>query len=58
MLQNILDCVTERTAGHVGTVTSQLTRMPFEETTRELESRGIEVLLDAARSIGIVPLIG
>ena len=58
VLQNILDCVTERTVlAMIDTVTSPTgLRMPFEEITRELESRGIEVLLDAAHGIGMVPL--
>lgn len=58
VLQNILDCVTERTVlAMIDTVTSPTgLRMPFEEITNELESRGIEVLLDAAHGIGMVPL--
>ena len=41
----------------IDTVTSPTgLRMPFEELTNLFESKGIEVLLDAAHGIGMVPL--
>ena len=41
----------------IDTVTSPTgLRMPFEELTSFFESRGVEVLLDAAHGIGMIPL--
>ena len=41
----------------IDTVTSPTgLRMPFEELTQLFEARGIEVLLDAAHGIGMIPL--
>ena len=41
----------------IDTVTSPTgLRMPFEELTQLFETRGIEVLLDAAHGIGMIPL--
>lgn len=60
--EEIIDCimssVTEKTRlVMLDTVTSPTgLRMPFEKLVPMLESRGINVLLDAAHGIGIVPL--
>jgi len=50
--------VTEKTVlAMIDTVTSPTgLRMPFERLTKELESQGIPVLLDAAHGIGMLPL--
>jgi isopenicillin-N epimerase len=50
--------VTEKTVlALIDTVTSPTgLRMPFERLTKELEGRGIPVLLDAAHGIGMIPL--
>ena len=54
----IMDAVTDRTVlALIDTVTSPTgMRMPFEELTKQLQSRGVDVLLDAAHGPGIVPL--
>ena len=54
----IMDAVTDRTVlALIDTVTSPTgMRMPFEELTMQLQSRGVDVLLDAAHGPGIVPL--
>ena len=54
----IMDAVTDRTVlALIDTVTSPTgMRMPFEELTTQLQSRGVDVLLDAAHGPGIVPL--
>ena len=54
----IMDGVTERTVlAMIDTVTSPTgLLMPFERLTKELEARGVAVLLDAAHGIGMVPL--
>ena len=54
----IMDAVTHRTVlALIATVTSPTgMRMPFEELTMQLQSRGVDVLLDAAHGPGIVPL--
>jgi len=58
VIELILNSSTPKTKlAMIDTVTSPTgLRMPFEEITRELESRGINVLLDAAHGPGIVPL--
>ena len=50
--------VTEKTVlAMIDTVTSPTgLRMPFERLTKELESQGVSVLLDAAHGIGMLPL--
>ena len=54
----IMAGVTERTVlAMIDTVTSPTgLLMPFERLTKELEARGVAVLLDAAHGIGMVPL--
>ncbi len=54
----VLAAATDRTRlAMIDAVTSPTAlRLPFERLTRELESRGIDVLLDAAHGAGIVPL--
>ena len=54
----IMGAVTDRTVlALIDTVTSPTgMRMPFEELTAQLQSRGVDVLLDAAHGPGIVPL--
>ncbi|MFL2493391.1 MAG: aminotransferase class V-fold PLP-dependent enzyme [Candidatus Thalassarchaeum sp.] len=54
----IMEAVTERTVlALIDTVTSPTgSRMPFEELTNRLQSRGVDVLLDAAHGPGIVPI--
>ena len=54
----MMDAATEKTKlVMIDTVTSPTgLRMPFEELTSLFEARGIEVLLDAAHGIGMVPL--
>ncbi len=58
VIESILDSVTERTVlAMIDTVTSPTgLRMPFEQLSRELEDRGVAVLLDAAHGIGMLPL--
>jgi len=58
VLDIIMDAVTDRTVlAMIDTVTSPTgMRMPFEELTMQLQSRGVDVLLDAAHGPGIVPL--
>jgi len=54
----ILEAVTEKTVlAMIDTVTSPTgLRMPFEELVSKLQSKGVDVLLDAAHGAGIVPL--
>ena len=54
----MLNAATEKTKlVMIDTVTSPTgLRMPFEELTQLFETRGIEVLLDAAHGIGMIPL--
>jgi len=54
----MMDAATEKTKlVMIDTVTSPTgLRMPFEELTSLFEARGIEVLLDAAHGIGMIPL--
>ena len=54
----IMAGVTERTVlAMIDTVTSPTgLLMPFEQLTKELEAKGVAVLLDAAHGIGMVPL--
>ncbi|MDP6870655.1 MAG: aminotransferase class V-fold PLP-dependent enzyme [Candidatus Thalassarchaeaceae archaeon] len=54
----ILDAVTENTVlALIDTVTSPTgLRMPFEKLVRDLQHRGVDVLLDAAHGPGIVPI--
>jgi isopenicillin-N epimerase len=54
----VLAAATDRTRlAMIDAVTSPTAlRLPFERLTRELESRGVDVLLDAAHGAGIVPL--
>jgi isopenicillin-N epimerase len=58
VLDIIMGAVTDRTVlALIDTVTSPTgMRMPFEELTEQLQSRGVDVLLDAAHGPGIVPL--
>jgi isopenicillin-N epimerase len=58
VIEAILNHVTERTKlALIDTVTSPTgLRMPFEKLVTELQSRDIDVLLDAAHGPGIVPL--
>ena len=58
VLDIIMDAVTDRTVlALIDTVTSPTgMRMPFEELITQLQSRGVDVLLDAAHGPGIVPL--
>ena len=57
VLDIIMGAVTDRTVlALIDTVTSPTgMRMPFEELTVQLQSRGVDVLLDAAHGPGIVP---
>ena len=54
----MMDAATEKTKlVMIDTVTSPTgLRMPFEELTSLFEEKGIEVLLDAAHGIGMIPL--
>ncbi|MDP6220919.1 MAG: aminotransferase class V-fold PLP-dependent enzyme [Candidatus Thalassarchaeaceae archaeon] len=54
----VMGAVTDRTVlALIDTVTSPTgMRMPFEELVVQLQSRGVDVLLDAAHGPGIVPL--
>jgi isopenicillin-N epimerase len=54
----MMNAATEKTKlVMIDTVTSPTgLRMPFEELTQLFETRGIEVLLDAAHGIGMIPL--
>ena len=58
VIQTILSHTTERTKlALIDTVTSPTgIRLPFEEIVKQLQSKGIDVLLDAAHGPGIVPL--
>ena len=58
ILEEILQKVTEKTQlALIDTVTSPTgLRLPFEELVSELQSRNVDVLLDAAHGPGIVPL--
>ena len=58
IIEEILQRVTERTKlALIDTITSPTgLRLPFEELVNELQSRNIDVLLDAAHGPGIVPL--
>ena len=58
IIEEILQKVTEKTRlALVDTVTSPTgLRLPFEELVSELQSRDVDVLLDAAHGPGIVPL--
>ena len=50
-------CTTRTKLVMIDTVTSPTgLRMPFEELTEFFEGRGVEVLLDAAHGIGMIPL--
>ena len=58
IIQTILSHTNERTKlALIDTVTSPTgIRLPFEEIVKQLQSKGIDVLLDAAHGPGIVPL--
>ena len=58
IIDNIMECVTEKTKlAMIDTVTSPTgLLMPFKELVDLLESKGINVLLDAAHGIGMIPL--
>ncbi len=58
VIELMMKSVTEQTVlAMIDTVTSPTgLRMPFEELTKSLEDRGVEVLLDAAHGIGMIPL--
>ena len=58
IIDNIMQCVTEKTKlAMIDTVTSPTgLLMPFKELVDLLESKGINVLLDAAHGIGMIPL--
>ena len=58
IIEEILQRVTERTKlALIDTITSPTgLRLPFEELVNELQSRNVDVLLDAAHGPGIVPL--
>ena len=58
VIQTILNHATEKTKlALIDTVTSPTgIRLPFEEIVKQLQSKGIDVLLDAAHGPGIVPL--
>jgi isopenicillin-N epimerase len=58
IIDNVMKCVTKRTKlALIDTVTSPTgLRMPFEELVGLLESKGVNVLLDAAHGIGMIPL--
>ena len=58
IIESIMSCVTEKTRlAMIDTVTSPTgLRMPFEKLVPLLESKGVNVLLDAAHGVGIVPL--
>jgi isopenicillin-N epimerase len=58
IVEEILQKVTEKTRlALIDTVTSPTgLRLPFEELVSELQSRNVDVLLDAAHGPGIVPL--
>jgi len=58
VIDSIMGAVTERTVlALIDTVTSPTgMRMPFEQLTSQLQSNGVDVLLDAAHGPGIVPL--
>jgi isopenicillin-N epimerase len=58
VLDAVLSKVTNQTKlAMIDTVTSPTgLLMPFEELSKELESRGVQVLLDAAHGPGMVPL--
>ena len=58
IVELVLAAATDRTRlAMIDAVTSPTAlRLPFERLTRELEARGIDVLLDAAHGAGIVPL--
>jgi len=58
ILNNIMSCVSQKTKlALIDTVTSPTgLKMPFEILVKSLESKGINVLLDAAHGIGMLPL--
>ena len=58
IIKSILNSVTKNTKlALIDTVTSPTgIRLPFEIIVKELQSRGVDVLLDAAHGPGIVPL--
>lgn len=58
VMNRMLAAVTDRTVlAMIDTVTSPTgLRMPFEDLTSALEGRGVQVLLDAAHGIGMLPL--
>lgn len=58
ILNKVLSCVSENTKlALIDTVTSPTGfKMPFKKLVKELESKGINVILDAAHGIGMIPL--
>ena len=58
VLESMRQAISERTVlAMLDSVTSPTAlRLPFESMVKELEGRGIEVLLDAAHGIGMIPL--
>lgn len=58
IIDRVMQCVSKNTKlAMIDTVTSPTgLRMPFEELVRLLEARGVNVLLDAAHGIGMIPL--
>jgi isopenicillin-N epimerase len=58
IIDRVMKCVSKNTKlAMIDTVTSPTgIRMPFEKLIQLLESRGVNVLLDAAHGIGMIPL--
>ncbi|MBM4186865.1 MAG: aminotransferase class V-fold PLP-dependent enzyme [Gemmatimonadetes bacterium] len=58
VIEGVMERVTDRTRlALIDAVTSPTAiRLPFERLTRDLEARGVDVVLDAAHGAGIVPL--